>query len=314
MTCFVSGGADSTCLWHVLTALGYEVSALHVDHGLRGAESDEDARVCAERFGAEVVSVPGAGLTEAELRELRYGVATDRLRATGHTASDQVETILFRLVSSGAATGIRVRREDGVVRPLLGVWRRESEEYCRSESLPFRIDSTNPDTKRGLIREEILPLLRRLHPAAEANLLAALQEPRALPRPLERALADLVTSPDGSKRVDLGGGRTAVREYGSVWLERSPARLTGPVRWGRWLLEPRRPGLVVRGWRAGDRLGADGAKVQDLFVRAKIPRSERDAWPLVVKGDHVVVVPGVTVAPGFEDAVLVREGADDESE
>ena len=52
MLCLVSGGADSTCLFHALGELGYEVSALHVDHGLRGAESDEDARWCAERFGA----------------------------------------------------------------------------------------------------------------------------------------------------------------------------------------------------------------------------------------------------------------------
>src|SRR3954447_20027720 len=128
VTCLVSGGADSTCLWHVLRALGYDVRALHVDHGLRGAESDGDARHCAEALEAEVVRV-APGRTEAELRELRYAVAADRLRATGHTASDQAETVLYRLVSSGRPTGIRVRREDGVVRPLLPVWREETEAY-----------------------------------------------------------------------------------------------------------------------------------------------------------------------------------------
>src|SRR5216117_2009532 len=81
VTCLVSGGADSTCLWHALRALGYDVSALHVNHGLRGAESEEDARFCAEQLGAEVVEASG-GRTEAELRELRYAVASDRLRAT----------------------------------------------------------------------------------------------------------------------------------------------------------------------------------------------------------------------------------------
>ena len=100
VTCLVSGGADSTCLWHVLRELGYRVSALHVNHGLRGVESDEDARFCREAFGAEVVDVPPAR-TEDELRELRYSVAADRLRATGHTASDQVETVIYRLASSG---------------------------------------------------------------------------------------------------------------------------------------------------------------------------------------------------------------------
>ena len=128
VACLVSGGADSTCLWHALGVLGYGVSALHVDHGLRGEESDEDARFCREQLGAEVVDGRG-GSTEEELRRIRYSFATDRLRATGHTASDQVETILFRLATSGAATGIRPKREDGVVRPLLPLWRSETEAY-----------------------------------------------------------------------------------------------------------------------------------------------------------------------------------------
>jgi tRNA(Ile)-lysidine synthase len=308
ITCLVSGGPDSTCLWHVLRALGYRVSALHVAHDLRGEESSADARFCVERLGAEVVEAPGAGLTEAELRDLRYSVGADRLRATGHTASDQVETVLYRLVTSGTTTGIPVRREDGVVRPLLTVWREEAEAYCRAEQLPFRVDSSNSETKRGLLREEVLPLLRRLHPAAERNILAALEERPALPRPVERALAELLASREGSKRVDLGGGRVAVREYDRVWVERGPVRLTRAARWGEWLLEPRIDGLHVRSWRAGDRL-AGGQKVQDLFVDAKIPRSERDSWPLVVRGEEVVLVPGVATAPGYEEAVLAwRDG------
>jgi tRNA(Ile)-lysidine synthase len=307
--CLVSGGADSTCLWHALGALGYRVSALHVNHGLRGEESEEDARFCAERFDAEVVDAPPAGPgTEAELRELRYAVSArpGLLRATGHTASDQVETILYRLASSGTTTGIHAKREDGVVRPLLVLWREETESYCRAEGLPFRLDSTNPDTARGLVRAEILPALRRLHPAAEGNVLAALDEGGGLPRTVENALLELLASREGSKRVDLGDGRVAVREYEGVWLERSPVALpTGePVSWGRWTLRARVPGLRVRGWRAGDRLAnREDRKVQDVFVDAKVPRSEREAWPLVVRGDQVVAVPGITAAPGYEGAV-----------
>jgi tRNA(Ile)-lysidine synthase len=299
--CLVSGGPDSTCLWHALRALGYLVESLHVNHGLRGAESDEDARFCRERLGACVVDAPGR--TEEELRDLRYSFASELLRATGHTASDQVETILFRLASSGTTTGIRVRREDGVVRPLLTLWREETEAYCRAEDLEFRVDSSNPDTKRGLIRGEILPALRRLHPGAERNLLAALEEHRSLPLPVERALAELLAAPGGSRRVDLGEGRIAVREYDSIWLERGPVALEGPVRWGSWTIETSVCGLQVRGWRAGDRLARRSKKVQDLFVDAKVPRSEREAWPLVVKGDEVVAVPGIASAPGWEDAV-----------
>jgi tRNA(Ile)-lysidine synthase len=289
VTVLVSGGADSTALWHVLRALGYQVSALHVNHGLRAKESDQDAAFCSDVLGAEIVD-GGGGRTEDELREIRYSFATDRLRATGHTASDQVETVLYRLVSSGAPGWIKWKREDGVVRPLLGVWRAETEAYCRAVGLDYRTDTSNPDTKRGLIREQILPLLRQLHPAAEENLLRLTREPAPL--------ADLLAAPVGSKRLDLGGGLTAVREYDQVWLERTPVALEGEVRWGDWRISASEPGLKVRAWRAGDRLAGRKKKIQDVFVDAKIPRSERESWPLVVRGDEVVAVPGIVETEG----------------
>jgi len=290
VTVLVSSGPDSTCAWHVLGALGYEVSALHVNHGLRGADSDEDARFCAEHLGAEVVDGRG-GKTEEELRDIRYSFARDRLRATGHTATDQVETILYRLASSGVPGGIKPKREDGVVRPLLEVWREETEAYCHAEGLPFRVDSSNRDTKRGLIRDEIVPRLRELHPAAERNLLRL-----ADPRPSR--LDELLGSASGSKRLDLGGGLTAVREYDHVWVERTPVDLHGEVQWGAWRIESELPGLKVRAWRAGDRLAGRSKKIQDVFVDAKVPRSQRESWPLVVRGDEVVAVPGIVEAEG----------------
>jgi tRNA(Ile)-lysidine synthetase-like protein len=292
VVCLVSGGPDSTCLWHMLRALGYRVSALHVDHGLRGADSDEDAEFCRDVLGAAVVDGRG-GRTEEELRDIRYSFATDRLRATGHTVDDQVETILYRMASRGHVTGIRRRREDGVVRPLLDVWRRDVESYLAAERVPYRIDSTNPETKRGLIRERVLPLLRQLHPDADANLAALADQPTMPP-----ALEELLHAPVGSKRVDLGAGRTAVREYDRVWLERTPVALDGVVRWGGWRIAARDKGLKVRAWRAGDRLEGRSKKVQDVFVDAKVPLSERESWPLVVRGDAVIAVPGIVDAPG----------------
>ncbi|HET7856096.1 MAG TPA: tRNA lysidine(34) synthetase TilS [Gaiellaceae bacterium] len=289
VTVLVSGGLDSTCLWHVVRELGYEVSALHVDHGLRGGESDEDARFCREELGAEVVDGRG-GQKEEELREIRYSFATDRLRATGHTLSDQVETVLYRLVSSGAPGWIKARREDRVVRPLLERTREETEAYCRAVGLEYRVDSSNPDTKRGLIRDEILPLLRELHPAADENLLRLAREPSPL--------QELLAAPVGSARLDLGTGRTLVREYDQVWLEQTPVALDGEVRWGPWCISAEERGLKVRGWRPGDRLAGRSKKIQDVFVDAKIPRSEREAWPLVVRGDEVVAVPGIVDAEG----------------
>jgi tRNA(Ile)-lysidine synthetase-like protein len=294
VVCLVSGGADSTCLFHVLRELGYGVAALHVDHGLRGHESDADAQWCAERFGAEVVQAAARCSTEAELRDVRYSFRAGELRATGHTLSDQVETVVFRLASRGRANGIKVRREDGVVRPLLGLWREETEEYCRDRGLEWRTDSSNPSTVRGLIRNEIVPLLERIHPAARENLLRVLDERRTLPEPL----AELLDSQPGSRRVDLGGGVQAVREYDRLWLERGPVELRGAVEWGPWRIESELAGLRVRGWRPGDRLAGRKRKIQDVFVDAKIPRSDREGWPLVVRGDEVVAVPGIVDAEG----------------
>jgi tRNA(Ile)-lysidine synthase len=301
VTCLVSGGADSTCLWHALGALGYRVSALHVAHGLRGAESDEDARFCRDVLGAEVVAC-GAGTqspSEAELRELRYSLTAGPLRATGHTASDQVESVLLGLVASGTPQRIKPKREDGVVRPLLGLWREETRAYCAEQGLPYREDSSNPGTKRGLIRDEILPLLERLDPRARASLLALAEERPHLPRTLERTLAELLSGHAGSKSADLGGGVRAVREYGTV-------RLEGTVQWGPWTLVSEREDLHVRTRRPGDRLAGRSKKVQDLLVDAKVPRAERDGWPLVVCGEEVVAVPGVAEAPGWEGAVTWR--------
>jgi len=300
VTCLVSGGADSTCLWHVLGELGYRVSAVHVNHGLRGDESEADARFCADVLRAQVLPATGMsskGNEEAALRAQRYELTSAHgLRATGHTASDQVETVLYRLVSSGSTKAIKVRREDGVVRPLLEVWREDTARYCEEHGLEYRLDSSNATTKRALIRGEILPLLRQLHPGADQNLLALAGERRRLPRELERTLAELLASTEGTKAADLGHGVRAVREYDDV-------RLEGRVRFGPWRIESSRKGLVVRTRRPGDRLAGRSKKVQDVLVDAKVPREARDTWPMVVSGDDVVAVPGVAEAPGWEDAV-----------
>jgi tRNA(Ile)-lysidine synthetase-like protein len=281
------------CMWHVLGALDYRVSALHIDHGQRGEESDVDARFCRDVLGAEVVEAPPA-TTEAELRDIRYSFATDRLRATGHTASDNVETLLYRLVSSGRPGGIKPIREDGVVRPLLSLWGEETSAYCVEVGLPYRTDSTNVDTKRGLIRTDILPLLEQLDPRARANLRALAERPteERLPRTLERTLLELLASNEGTKEADLGHGIHAVREYDRLTLEQ------GPVTFGPWTIESAVPGLEVRTWQPGDRLAGRSRKVQDVFTDAKVPRRERGTWPVVVRGDEVVAIPGIVENPG----------------
>ena len=164
---------------------------------------------------------------------------------------------------------------------------------CGCRGCHATADTSNPGTKRGLIREQILPLLRQLHPAAEGNLLRLADRKTAPPE-----LVRLLEAADGSARLDLGAGRQIVREYDQVWLESSPVVLDREVRWGSWRIASDLKGLKVRGWRPGDRLAGRTKKIQDVFVDAKIPRSEREAWPLVVRGDEVVAVPGIVEAEG----------------
>jgi tRNA(Ile)-lysidine synthase len=294
--CLVSGGADSTCLALALAELGFVVSALHVNHRLRGEDSEADARFCAEVLGAEVVTVADGDRSEAGLRAVRYAQRRELLRATGHTASDQVETILYRLVTSGNCKGIKVRREDDVVRPLLTVWREETEAFCRERGVAFRVDGSNAATVRGLLRREVLPLLERIHPAARVNVLRSLEVRPTLPP----ALGALLAAPPGSRRVDLGGGVQAVREHDRLWLERGPVRLRGEVEWGGWRIRSTLPGLHVRGWRPGDRLAGRARSIQDVFVNAKVPRSDREGWPLVVRRGEVLAVPGIVEVDGVE--------------
>jgi len=210
--------------------------------------------------------------------------------------------VLYRIVSSGSARGIRARRADGIVRPLLPLWREETEAYCRSNGLGWRVDRTNAATKRGLIRERILPLLEELDPRARQSLLALGAGAPRLPRRLEASLVELLATRDGTRSADLGAGIRAVRSYDEL-------RLEGAVSWGPWRLESDRPGLVVRSRRPGDRLAGRTRKVQDVLVDAKVPREERDDWPVVATAEGAVVaVAGLAEAPGWEGAVrAVRE-------
>jgi tRNA(Ile)-lysidine synthase len=187
----VSGGRDSTCLLDVLVALrgGDAVAALHVNYGLR-AESDDDERHCRELCAAldvelEVVRVPrpasGAGNLQAWARELRYEAArasaarAGALLASGHTASDQVETILYRLAASPgrrALLGMRAR-EGPLLRPLLSITREQTAAYCRERGLRWREDESNVDPRfaRTRVRDGLLPALLAVHPAASENVL-----------------------------------------------------------------------------------------------------------------------------------------------
>ena len=180
--------------------------------------------------------------------------------------------------------------------------RDETEAYCREHGLPCADGPTNPDTKRGLIRDEFLPLLRRLDPRAEANLLALAAERPRLPRALERRSSSSRVArrhdapPTSAAACARCASTTRCGSRARFAGARGGSRPTPTVSWSA----PRRP---------GDRLAGRRRKVQDLLVDAKVPRAERDGWPLVVDaGDEVVAVPGIADAPGWEGAVRATRG------
>jgi len=184
----LSGGRDSVCLLDVAVRIAGapQVSALHCNYGLR-AEADADEAHCAalcERLRVALrVERPRnpAGNLQAWARDERYAaarrLAPDRDIAAGHTASDQVETVLYRLAASpGRRALLGMAQRDGqLIRPLLGVTRAETAAHCEARGLAWREDASNADFVRGRIRQELVPGLRAVHPAAEANLLRTLE-------------------------------------------------------------------------------------------------------------------------------------------
>jgi len=186
----LSGGRDSVCLLDLLVRLlGPEgVTALHVNYGLRD-DSDEDEAHCARLCGRLGVALEierprrpeGPGNLQAWARDARYSAAAQlalprgALIATGHTADDQVETILYRLASSPSRRALLgMRQQDGsLVRPLLGFTRDETTAYCEERDLPWRDDPTNAEDgyARNRVRNRLVPALAEIHPAASRNVL-----------------------------------------------------------------------------------------------------------------------------------------------
>jgi tRNA(Ile)-lysidine synthase len=177
VTCAVSGGADSLALLVLAVAAGCEVTAIHVDHGLRPG-SARDAEVVAEvaaRWGASSRSVavevaPGADL-EARARRARYdALPVDVL--TGHTADDQAETVLLNLLRGAGLDGLA--GFDPARRPLRALRRRETHKLCADLGIQPVHDPSNDDPRfrRNRVRHELLPLLDAIAERDVAALLA----------------------------------------------------------------------------------------------------------------------------------------------
>jgi tRNA(Ile)-lysidine synthase len=218
----LSGGGDSVCLLDVAMRLDARVSALHVNYGLReGADADEAfAHELCTRLGvplhAERVRLPEGGNLQERARDARYALAerlAERDYAAAHTASDQAETVLYRLaVSPGSRSlhGMATRR-GRLVRPLLAVTRDQIREYLRARGLEWREDPSNADRRfaRARVRHDLLAALRDIGPAAERTIAETARQLREEADVLERAVGAALDELGGGPAVSLA----ALREH-----------------------------------------------------------------------------------------------------
>jgi tRNA(Ile)-lysidine synthase len=220
----LSGGRDSVCLLDVAVSLcgSGRVRALHVNYRLReeaGEDQSHCERLCRELdVSLEVVAperVPGN--VQAWARRVRYEAALglaeqlDALVAVGHTATDQVETILYRLAASPGRRALlgMAPSEGRVVRPLLGVTREQTAAHCVARGLRWREDATNESDAyaRGRVRAGLVPALRAVHPAAEANVLRTAELLRE-----ETQLLDGLVEAEVTREPAAAGGRSSAGE------------------------------------------------------------------------------------------------------
>jgi tRNA(Ile)-lysidine synthase len=306
----VSGGPDSVALLRTIVDLGGEPTVLHVDHGLRGDESREDAefvRGLCGRLGIVCeVRRPeldgGPGLQERG-REERYRLAGElavrlglRTVVTGHTANDVAETVLTNLARGAGLRGLAgippVRNE--VQRPLIERMRHEVLQYLEEIDQPYRLDPTNLTGKyaRNRVRLEVLPVLEDLYPAAARNMARA----AALAR------EDLGVLEELANEVLEERGEEVVLQSDAL-LELRPALRRHAVRLAYSTLDPGAPPLSSS--LVGDVLGllegGEGTRTLDLpggvvasgrageeLALYRRPRSMDYGWRDIAAGETVV--------------------------
>jgi tRNA(Ile)-lysidine synthase len=249
----VSGGPDSTALLHGLmrlaARLGIEVEAATIDHGLR-PESATEAALVVDRCRAlgvacEAVTVdvrgakgPHVSWQDAARRVRLAALEAVALRrrcgriALGHTADDQAETVLFRIVRGTGLTGLRgvPYRRGAFVRPMLEVRRREVLRYLAKRQLPFLEDPSNGDRRftRARIRHQWIPFLEAENPRVVEALLALAADARGggrapgISRRAAATVARLAAAGAGTRRVSVRGGEVEV-SYGQIQWQAGPA-------------------------------------------------------------------------------------------
>lgn len=208
VTCAVSGGADSLTLLVLACAAQLEVTAVHVDHGLRpGSAAEADVvEAAAERFGAafraETVTIePGADLEQRARRARRAAIGPAAL--TGHTADDQAETVLINLLRGSGPAGLAAMKP-GATHPILALRRSETVGLCAALELSTVDDLSNRDPRfvRNRVRAELLPLIAEISQRDPVPLLCrAADHARSMTDDIDQLAAQL----DPSDTRDLQG-------------------------------------------------------------------------------------------------------------
>jgi tRNA(Ile)-lysidine synthase len=269
----VSGGPDSVALLRAVVSLGGEPAVLHVDHGLRGWQSREDADfvsgLCARmNVACEVrrLRLDGSSNLQERARDERYRLAEEVADGlglptigTGHTADDVAETVLMNLARGSGLRGLAgippVRGR--VQRPLIEVTREEVLQYLHDLDQPYRTDPTNLTGKyaRNRVRLEVLPILRDLYPGAARNIARAASFAR---EDLE-ALEDLATA-----ALEIRGDEVVLKL--DALLELRPAVRRHAVRLAYATLDPGLPPLPSNLVEAvlGLQQGGVGTRTLDL--------------------------------------------------
>jgi tRNA(Ile)-lysidine synthase len=351
----VSGGADSLCLLHVLVRLSdrlhVRLHVAHLDHMLRGAASRDDAAFVAAT--AQSLGLPctveardvaawkrerKCSLEEAA-REVRYRFLHEVARrvsaeavATGHTRDDAVETLLLHVIRGSGLRGLRGLEAEStvpvsgagsgepaavrIVRPLLGVSREETAEYCRLIGLEPRKDASNesPSHLRNRIRLELLPQCRGLNPRFDDALLrleqAARYDDEHLDEEARRTYDSIADESPDLVRLDLAGFTAASPAIQARLVRRAHEQVAGDLR-----------DVSAEHVRAVRRLAAARPGKRVYLVSGIVWRREADS--LAAMGPHYVddvqgpqapqvpvevLVPGETVMPGWRVTASLVDG------
>ncbi len=335
----VSGGQDSVCLLHILSnlreALNVDIHIAHLDHGLRGAESDADARYVA-RLGKKL-GIPATiekrdvksfrakhklSLEEAA-REVRYAffadvakaIGTDRV-AVAHTNNDHIETILMHLIRGSGLRGLRglqsvnkwqsADKNITVVRPLLGISREDTGEYCRTLRLRPRTDSSNLSLSpfRNRVRLELMPLLEKYNPriaeALQRTSLQAMESSDFIEQESRGLLDRIVRREDGAFVLDKRKleGVLPVVQKSLVWLvlEKLQGNLTD--------IESRHIDEITAALTlpAGRSINLPGGLIFAVdYDKFLLTRGPAELSPLpVLEGEVRLKIPGKTIFSGWE--------------